>query len=450
MATVLLLNANSRGKVMSNKYVQDNENNLLRVVGVKGAVMMGMGSIIGTGVFVSLGLAAGLTGPAMVLALLLAGCLAICNGLSTAQLAASHPVSGGTYEYGHKYVGPWLGYIAGWLFVCAKSASAATAAIGFGGYCARVFQISEVAPWQIGLIATSVIISITALGIKRSNMTNIVIVSVTLVVLLMFVVTSIPMMKIANFAPFFENFTGDRFTLGGFFEAAALMFVAYTGYGRVATLGEEIEEPIKNIPKAIVATLTISFVIYMLVAVVSVGSVGAEKFYMATIKEAAPLEVVSKQIGHHWIAVFLSIGAMTAMLGVLLNLVLGLSRVIFAMGRKGDLPKNFGTVQPNTKTPLVGVVASGVVISALIFMKDVKATWSFSAFTVLFYYAITNISALNLPPEKRLYPRAFAWIGLLGCLSLSLWVNQSALMLGGLLLLVGISWRLCFKKLSRT
>lgn len=425
-----------------------NKNELIRAVGVKGAIMMGMGSIVGTGVFVSLGLAAGITGAAMIFALFLAGCLAVCNGLSSAQLAASHPVSGGTYEYGYKYAHPWLGFMAGWLFMCAKSASAATAAIGFGGYFARIFEIQALAPWQIGLLAATFVIGITLYGIRRSNITNIFIVSVTLISLVVFVLMIGPEVSASNFSPFFANFVDNSTPLAGFFEASALMFVAYTGYGRIATLGEEIHNPKENIPKAIIATLALSFIIYMSVAIVAVGAVGAERFYLATVEEAAPLEVIAVLSGHSWIAKFLSIGAMAAMLGVLLNLVLGLSRVAFAMGRKGDIPAIFAKVDSKNSSPVPGILLSGAIIIALVFMKDVKATWSFSAFTVLFYYAITNISALRLPKEDRLYPRIFSWLGLFGCVGLAFWVSQSALILGFIILGLGILWRLFYHQIK--
>lgn len=421
---------------------------LIRAVGVKGAVMMGLGSIVGTGVFVSLGLAAGLAGTAMIPALFLAGCLAVCNGLSSAQLAAAHPVSGGTYEYGYRFLNPWLGYLAGWLFVCAKSASAATAAIGFGGYFLRSVHIEALAPWQVGFAVAALMIVVTVFGIKRSNVTNIVIVSVTLLALLFYVLAVAGEVRSENYTPFFSSPVGEAARFPSFLEAAALLFVAYTGYGRIATLGEEIHDPVKNIPRAIIATLAISFLLYMLVAVVSVGAVGAERFYSATTEEAAPLEVIASLSGHPWAGGILAIGAMTAMLGVLLNLVLGLSRVVFAMGKRGDLPALFGKVEPRHKTPLAGVILSGLVILALVLMRDVKATWSFSAFTVLFYYAITNLSALRLPREQRLYPRAFAWLGLLGCLGLSVWVDRNALLLGGGLILAGILWRLAYRRIT--
>lgn len=421
-------------------------NSLARVVGVKGAVMMGLGSIVGTGVFVSLGIASGIAGPSMILALLVAGCLATCNGLSTAQLAASHPVSGGTYEYGYKYAHPWLGYGAGWMFMCAKSASAATAAIGFGGYFVRAFSIESLSAWQIGLIATAAMLVITALGMKRSNWVNILIVGVTIGSLALFVFASAPSFDSSNFSPFFLASQDGGPKWAGFFEACALMFVAYTGYGRIATLGEEIKDPTVNIPKAIAATLALSFFLYMAVTFFALGAVGANSFYSFTLEEAAPLEMIAESASSPVVAKILSFGAMTAMLGVLLNLLLGLSRVVYAMGKKGDLPTFFSMVESRHQTPWVGILTSGAIILALIMMKDVKATWSFSAFTVLLYYSVTNLSALRLTPEKRLYPRFLAWAGLVGCLGLSFWVDAQALKLGLLIMAIGVVWRVFYRK----
>ncbi len=154
---------------------------LKRELGVPGAILMGLGSIVGTGVFVSLAIAAGIAGPAVILAVAIAALVAICNGLSSAQLAANHAVSGGTYEYGYRYLNPWLGFIAGWLFLLAKSASAATAALGFAGYLLNALGLSRqewLVPLALGtvLVLTLVVLS----GIQRSNQVNIAIVSITL------------------------------------------------------------------------------------------------------------------------------------------------------------------------------------------------------------------------------------------------------------------------------
>src|SRR5690606_8909573 len=145
---------------------------LARVVGVPGAVLMGLGSIVGTGIFVSIGLAAGVAGPSVVIAVALAAVVATFNGLSSAQLAASHPVSGGTYEYGYRYLNPTLGFVAGWMFLCAKSASAATAALGFGGYALSAFDITDRrARIALGVATLALLTAIVAGGMRRSNRT---------------------------------------------------------------------------------------------------------------------------------------------------------------------------------------------------------------------------------------------------------------------------------------
>jgi len=177
---------------------------LVRAVGVKGAVLMGLGSIVGTGVFVSLGIASGVAGPAMVLSLTMAGCLAVCNGLSSAQLAAAHPKSGGTYEYGYEFVRPWAGFSAGWMFMCAKSASAATAALGLAGYALGLFGAQgSINVSLLGSIALILITLTTISGIRRSNFANTIIVSTTLFALGAFIIFGLGAFNSSNFSPFF-------------------------------------------------------------------------------------------------------------------------------------------------------------------------------------------------------------------------------------------------------
>lgn len=226
------------------------EASLARVVGVPGAVLMGLGSILGTGIFISIGIAAGVTGPSVVLAVALAAAVATFNGLSSAQLAASHPVSGGSYEYGYRYLTPALGFTAGWMFLCAKSASAATAALGFAGYVLGAFgESTPILRVALALAAIFVLTVIVAGGIHRSNRVNTVIVGVTLVALIAFIAFGLPSAAAgakANLSGFFND-NGQSSGVSGFLHATALMFVAYTGYGRIATLGEEVRNPRKSL-----------------------------------------------------------------------------------------------------------------------------------------------------------------------------------------------------------
>jgi APA family basic amino acid/polyamine antiporter len=418
---------------------------LKRGLGVFGAVMLGLGSIVGTGVFVSIGVAAGVAGPAVVLAIGIAAFVAMCNAFSSAQLAASHPVSGGTYEYGYTYLHPALGFTAGWMFLCAKSASAATAALGFAGYLLHAFDV-EGGRWLVPVaVTTAIVLTLVVLGgIRRSSLTNIVIVSVTLAALALFVLAGLPALLrngIENLTPFFDP--GDADAVGGMqglLYGTALMFVAYTGYGRIATMGEEVRDPRRNIPKAIVITLAVSAVLYLGVGVVAVGAVGAGPLSDATAQQAAPLETVSRTFGVpglHWL---IAIGAMTAMLGVLLNLILGLSRVVLAMGRRSDLPESTARLSADGTTPYVAVIVVGVLIAGLASIGSVRVTWAFSAFTVLIYYAITNLAALRLRKEDRLYSPAFAWAGLAACLFLAFWVDWRIWLTGLGLIAIGLAW----------
>lgn len=399
---------------------------LKREVGVFGAMMMGLGSIVGTGVFVSIGIAAGVTGPSVVLAIVVGAFVATFNGLSSAQLAANHPVSGGTYEYGYRWLHPSLGFTAGWMFLCAKSASAATAALGFAGYALNLFgqdQATWTVPLAVGIVVVMTVLVLS--GIRRSNWSNIAIVSLTLASLACFVLAGFPAALekgTSNLSPFFVPSESGQ-PIGGFLEACALMFVAYTGYGRIATLGEEVAHPRTTIPRAIIITLVVSSVLYVSVGLVAIAATGSDALSAATSERAAPLEVVAGRFSVPAVSKIVAVGAVTAMLGVLLNLILGLSRVMLAMGRRGDMPSSLTRISESSSTPYIAVMVVGVLVALLTLIGNVKTTWSFSAFTVLVYYALTNLSAIRLAKDERLFPTWIPWIGMLACLSLAFWVE---------------------------
>lgn len=418
---------------------------LQRDVGVLAAVAMGLGSILGTGVFVSIGIAAGQTGPAVLLAIVVAAAVAAANALSSAQLAANHPVSGGAYEYGYRWLNPRLGFAAGWMFLCAKSASAATAALGLAGYLLQLTDARNAASWLIP-IALATVVALTLLvltGIRRTAAANAAIVAVTVTALLALIASGATVAAqraeetlLPLFAP-----VAERHPLSGFLEACALMFVAYTGYGRIATLGEEIQNPRRNIPRAIVATLCISLGLYLGTGFVAVGVVGADALFAATTQQGAPLHLVATHLDRPLVVQMVAVGAVTAMLGVLLNLILGLSRVMLAMGRRGDLPPRLAAVHKETGSPRTAVAATGIVIASLTLIGDITVTWSFSAFTVLVYYALTNLAATRLTAAERLYPAWIPWAGLFACLTLAFWVDVVVWMAGLGVLAAGWGWQ---------
>lgn len=424
---------------------------LRRDLGLGGAVFMGLGSILGTGVFVSLAMGAGLAGPAVVLAIVLAGLVATCNALSSAQLAAAYPVSGGTYEYGVRLLSPGVGFAAGWLFLCAKSASAATAALGCAAYALSLAGLTE--PVLRSALAVVVVLVLTGLvvgGVRRSSAVNIVIVSMTLLALGAFVVAGLlPALRNggATLAPFFASPIG-RGPFAGLLEATAILFVAYTGYGRIATMGEEVREPRRIIPRAIVITLVVSGLVYASVAIVSVASIGADRLGASVNGGGAVLESVARAYGSPVVGTIVSVGAITAMLGVLLNLLLGLSRVVLAMSRRSDLPGGLSVVSSDTSSPVRAVVVVGVVIAVIAGLGSIQFAWSLSALTVLVYYAITNAAALRLPKEQRLYPRWIVWSGLVSCLLLACWISPRIWLVGVCMLLTGFVIRVLCRRVT--
>ena len=438
-------------------------------------MLLGLGSMLGTGVFVSIAIVAGIAGPAVVTAIVIAGILATCNGLSSAQLAASHPVAGGTYEYGYKYLTPTLGFTAGWTFLLAKSASAATAALGIAAY------LQAATGWQIdntfesittvnqGYFGIRFAIAIGALvltsgfvlgGVKRSNVMNLILISIAGVALITFIIACCNADRFA--APSLSHLLGQTsdanseqssITIGTLLSATALIFVAYTGYGRVATMGEEIREPQRNIPRAVLITLLVTASLYIAVAFAIVSVTNTDQLADITASASqtggAALSMIANTQVNSTVGTIVSIGALAAMLGVLLNLVLGLSRIALAMGRRRDLPHVFASISKSGTTPVPAVLLVTIIIAILICIGDIKTTWSFSAFTVLIYYALANLAALRLKGEDQRYPRFIAIAGFIGCLGLAFFVPVQIWLTGGGLILLGLIWHWVMQRSNR-
>lgn len=412
---------------------------LNRAIKTPGAILMGLGSIIGTGIFVSIAIATQVSGNGIVIAIIIAAILATFNGLSSAQLAASHPVSGGTYEYGYRFLNSYFGFTAGWMFLIAKSASAATAVLGCVGYLFYAFDIG--APnWGIvvaGLLLLLITTYLVSGGISRSNRANKYIVTTTIIGLASLVITGLFINGLPS-QPVTDAFTD--ISISSILYASALMFVAYTGYGRIATLGEEVAEPRTTIPKAIILAMVFIVILYLAVSLTALQVMGTDAFGNTVDGEAAPLMMVAQALSVPVIGPVITIAAITAMLGVLLNLLLGLSRVMLSMARRKDLPEILAAVNPETKSPAASVWMTGLIIGFLVLSGDVVFTWSFSAFTVLIYYAITNLSAFVMPKDLRLYPRWIPAMGLFGCLFLAFWIEPKILMIGLVLIGAGLIW----------
>ncbi|RUO75339.1 APC family permease [Idiomarina seosinensis] len=376
---------------------------LIRETGLAGALVIGLGSILGTGAYVSVGLSATIAGDMLVIAILIAAATALLNGLSSAQLAAAHPVSGGTYEYGYQFLNPASGIVAGVLFIIAKSASAATAALAVAWYISASFGLSE---WLVSLIAVSLLLLFTLLvllGVRRSNWLNLLLVAVSILGLLVFIAVSFSQPQTATAVR-----PDSELSL---FHAAALMFVAFTGYGRIATMGEEITEPRKNIPKAVVLTLGVVTALYIAVglAILHVGGLASfqqSHFNISNLVQDSPWQ---------WLVI---VGGAVAMCGVVLNLLLGVSRVVLAMGRRGDLPRFLANLDRDSKSAPAATWLTFLIMALIALFGGIKSAWTLSAFTVLVYYGITNIAALKVSAEQRFIPKAVSVLGLISCFGL--------------------------------
>lgn len=414
------------------------KNELVRALTLTDAVGVGLGAIIGAGIFVVTGVAAGVSGPGFLIGLVIAGIVASFNGLSSAQLAAVYPQSGGSYEYGYRLLNPVLGFSAGWLFLASKLSAAGVVAIGFGSYFNQLFPIAS--PQVISVAAIVLLTIANIFGIQKAGKLNLIIVGITIISLLYFIIGGFTAIKSENFTPF------APFGITGIAESAALLFFAFTGYARIATLAEEVKNPEKTIPRAIVITIISAIVLYLLVSVVAVGVFGAE----AMSGSKSPLQSAASALSTPGISTVITIGASTAMLGVLLSQVLGISRMMLAMGRRNDLPHFFEKIHSRYKVPHVGIIITGIIMVVLTVAGSFEFIVRAASFTILLYYSITNIAALKQPKEQQMHGKIVAVLGLAGCMVMAFSLPVQVITSGLLLLTIGFVVRFLVKKLSRT
>jgi APA family basic amino acid/polyamine antiporter len=380
---------------------------LARRLGLGDAVVVGLGSMLGAGVFTAFGPAARAAGAGIGLALALAGVVAWCNATSSAALAAVHPESGGTYTYARRRLGPAWGVLAGAAFVTGKIASCAAMALTAGTYAAPD------AARPLALAAVAALTAVNLAGVTRTVRVTRVLLALVLAVLAAVVVASL-----AGGAADADNLDlglGDDGFLG-LLEAAGILFFAFAGYARIATLGEEVVDPARTIPRAIPLALGITLAVYAVVlaattAVLGPDGLAASEAPLAAAVDAGDLDALVPVV---------RAGAAVASLGVLVALLAGVARTIFAMAADGVLPRRLAAVSPRTAVPATAVAAVGLAVLALVAVADLRVALRVSSALVLLYYALTNASALRLRPEERRWPRAWAVLGLAGCAALSI------------------------------
>jgi APA family basic amino acid/polyamine antiporter len=379
--------------------------------------------MLGAGVFAAFAPAAEAAGSGILLALGIAAVVAYANATSSAQLAALHPESGGTYVYGRERLGSFWGFLAGWGFVVGKLASCGAMALTFGSYAAP----SQARPLAVAAVVG--LVGVNWFGIDKTAFATRAVVAVVLFALALVVAAAL--LGGEADAERLTPVLGDGGAYG-LLQAAGILFFAFAGYARIATLGEEVRDPERTIPRAIPLALGIVLAVYAAVAVAALAVAGGEG-----LVTAAPLLAVVEAGSLDELGPTVRVGAAVACVGVLLSLLAGVSRTAFAMAANGDLPRSLDAVHPRHRVPHRAELAVGVVVVALVLLADLREAIGFSSFAVLVYYAIANSAALTLTAHERRSPPTIAAIGVLGCAALALSLPPASVAAGAVVLAAG-------------
>jgi APA family basic amino acid/polyamine antiporter len=400
---------------------------LKRSLGLLDATAISVGAIIGGGVFVVTGIVAGLAGSALVVSMVLAAVIAFFTALSFAELAAWQPVEGSVYEYARQVISPFSGFLAGWMWMVSNTFTGAAVSLGFAYYLTASFP-----GLPANVVAAILCLAFTALnffGVRESARLNTILVVAKLLVLGFFVVFGALNANTANFAPFEPLNTGVLY--GAYF-----IFFAYTGFGRAAVVAEEVKDAKRNVPKALLLSLAVSTIIYVLVGIVAVGLVGSNALADSNSPLAEAISATGSPLAMHVV----SFGGLLATASVLLTAVLGVSRMAYSMARRGDMPQVLAKLNPKFCTPHYSIWAVGILMAALVLFFDLTGVVAVSTFGALFYYAFTNASALKLKTEKRRCHRLVPLVGLGTCIVLLVFVlfaATQALIIGVICLMAG-------------
>jgi APA family basic amino acid/polyamine antiporter len=383
---------------------------LARRLGTFDAVVVGLGSMVGAGIFAALSPAARYAGSALLIGLVLAASVAYCNATSSARLAALYPESGGTYVYGRRRLADVWGYLAGAAFVVGKLASCAAMALTFAHYAAP----SIARPLAVGAVVALTAVNLAGID-KTAGLTRAIVV-VVLVALAVFVVVAFSGGTVDG-----SHLTDTHGGVLGPLRSGGILFFAFAGYARIATLGEEVVEPERTIPKAIAVALGLTVAIYAVVAVAAL--LAALPSLLASTQ--APLRAVVRGGSLNGLAPVVQVGAAVASLGVLLSLLAGVSRTVFAMAANRHLPHALAAVHERRRVPHRAELLVGAIVVIVAATADIRNAIGFSSFCVLFYYAVANASALTLR-RRLLVPAA----GVVGCLVLAFTLPLTSVAVG--------------------
>ncbi len=406
---------------------------LARRLGTGDAVVVGLSAMVGAGVFSVFAPAAAAAGAGLLVGLAIAAVVAFCNAVASAQLASSFPASGGTYLYGREVLGPWWGFVAGWGFVVGKTASCAAMAMTFAAY-ALPGPVTSDHPWAPRAVAVTAVVVLTLLnlrGITRTALVARVLLTLTLTTL----VVAVVVLATGDSTPARAQDLVVEGGVLGVLQAAGLLFFAFAGYARIATLAEEVRSP-QTLGRAVLVSLGVTVVLYAAVAVVLLRTLGADLAETAT-----PLSEAATAAGAAWAEPVVRVGAVAASLGALLALLAGVGRTSLAMARERDLPGWLASVDPRHQVPDHAQVVVAAAIIGLVLVADLRGAIGFSSFGVLVYYAVANASAFAQPRAQRRWPRAVNVLGFVGCAGLVATLPGASVIGGLVVLAVGVLGR---------
>jgi basic amino acid/polyamine antiporter, APA family len=379
------------------------ESKLKPVLGLLDATAINVGAIVGAGIFIVTGIAAGVAGSAMIVSMLIGSVVALFTALSFAELTAWLPKEGSVYEFAYQLVSPFVGFLSGWMWILSNTFAGAAVSLGFAYYFTALFPIIPT-NWLAAIICICFTV-LNFIGTRKSALLNNFLVATKILILMFFFIFGLGYINLSNFTPFEPLQVGVLY-------GAYYMFFAYGGFARVAVVAEEIKDAKRNVPRAILISLGVSAAIYILVGIVAIGLVGAPTLSNSN----SPLIEAMSTTGSATAVYIISLGGLIATASVLLTSILGVSRVAYAMSRRRDLPQTFAKLHPKFNTPYYSVWILGILMAFLVLFLDLTKVVAISTFSTLFYYCIANIAALRLREQNRLYPSIVPILGIATCL----------------------------------
>ncbi len=409
---------------------KETQNALKRSLGLMDATAISVGAIIGGGIFVVTGIVAGLAGSALVVSMIIAAVIALFTALSFAELAAWQPVEGSVYEYARQLISPFSGFLAGWMWILSNTFTGAAVSLGFAYYFTAAFP-----GLPSNVVAAVLCIVFTVLnfvGARQSALLNNILVVAKVLVLAFFVIFGAVHTAPSNFLPF------APFNVGVLY-GVCFIFFAYTGFARVAVVAEEVKDAKRNVPRALLLSLALSTIVYVLVGIVAVGLVGSAKLADSNSPLTEAISATGSSLGMQ----IVSFGGLLATASVLLTSILGVSRMAYSMARRRDMPQVLAKLHHKFCTPYYAIGIVGALTAVLVLFVDLTRVVALSTFATLFYYALTNIAAFKLKTEQRRYSRLVPALGLSTCLALLVFIffaATQAWIIGVICLIAGVAY----------